>query len=183
MTYLKATPIDKVWVDHGSYEAEYRIDKIECVEPSYNGSPEQRFYDSADWRNELLDQIDAVNTLTDPDVGTSLGLTVLEAVRICTKIDPDIGATTAEELITTLKERVDAEQEVVDQALADMAAYPEETKSDVLPDLQERYEELYDRLEDMGDIKVDLKPIETVREIIKTERHLNDMYSLVMAHK
>ena len=149
----------------------------------YNELVEQRFYDAADWQNDLMDQIDAVLTLTDPEVGTSRGLKPIDAVKICAKIDPKIGAETAEELVNVLKERADAEQDVMDGALSIMESYPDALKADILPELSDRYKELFDRLEDLGDIKVDFKPIETIREVITTERLLNNIYSLVMAHK
>ena len=129
---LKTTEVDKVWVDHGDHEAEYRIDKIEAEDPdlSYDGSPEQRFYDASDYRNELYDQIDAVHTLTDPTVGTDLGLRPIDAIRIAAKIDPELhDKPTVKALIRSLVERVDIESAIRKQALADMENYPDQVKA------------------------------------------------------
>ena len=188
MTYpnTQTTTVDKVWVDHGDHDAEYQIDKIESIDPelSYDGSPEQRFYDASDYRNELYNQIDAVNTLTKPDVGITLGLRPLDAVKIAAKIDPQLhDEPTVSGLILSLMDRVDTESEIRKQALADMENYPDEVKAEIMPDLSDRYKELFDQLEDLKYTQQPDRPEAIVREIRVREHMLNDMYDLVMAHR
>lgn len=152
--------------------------------PAKNGSPEQRFYDAANYRNELYEQIDAVNTLTDPDIGTDLGLRPLDAVQIAAKIDPELhDKPTVEELIQSLMDRINTESAVMKNALADMEKYPDEVKAEIMPDLNDRYKELFDRLEDLNYTKQPDRPEAILREIIVKERLLNDAYDLVMAHR
>lgn len=183
---LKTTEVDKVWVDHGDHEAEYRIDKIEAkdLDLSYDGSPEQRFYDASDYRNELYDQIDAVHTLTDPTVGTDLGLRPIDAIRIAAKIDPELhDKPTVKALIRSLVERVDIESAIRKQALADMENYPDQVKAEIIPDLSDRYKELFDQLEDLKYTSQPDRPEAVIREVRVKEHMLNDMYDLVMAHR
>ena len=183
---LKTTTVDKVWIDQGDHEAEYQIDKVEIADPelNYDGSPEQRFYDASDYRNELYDQIDAVNTLTKPDVGITLGLRPIDAVKIAAKIDPELhDEPTASGLILALMDRVDIESDVRKQALTDMEAYPDDVKAEIMPDLSDRYKELFDQLEDLKYTQQPDRPEAIIREVRIREHMLNDMYDLVMAHR
>ena len=143
---------------------------------------EVRFHEIAEVKNELLSQLDAVITLTDPEVGTSLGLKVTEAIQIAARIDPLIGATTPDEMIEALRRKVEDAESVMEEALSVMKNYPADVKAEILPDLQSRYEEVFDRLEEIGDIKVGNHSLKTIREVVMKERVLNDAYSLVMAH-
>lgn len=146
------------------------------------GTVEVRFYDAAEVKNELLNQLDAVMTLTDPEVETSLGLRVTEAVQIATRIDPLIGATTPNELIEALRGKVEDAESIMEEALSVMKNYPANVKVEILPYLQSRYEEVFNRLEEIGDIKTGNHSLKTIREVVTKERVLNDVYSLVMAH-
>ena len=146
------------------------------------GTVETRFYEIAGAKNELLSQLDAVMTLTDPEVGTSLGLEVTEAIQIAARIDPLIGATTPDEMIEALRRKVESTEVVMDGVLSVMKNYPADVKAEILPNLQSRYEEVFNRLEEIGDIKTGNHSLETIREVVTKERVLNDAYSLVMAH-
>lgn len=143
---------------------------------------EVRFHETAEVKNELLSQLDAVITLTNPEVGTSLGLKVTEAIQIAARIDPLIGATTPDEMIEALRRKVEDAEVVMEGILSVMKNYPADVKAEILPDLQSRYEEVFNRLEEIGDIKVGNHSLKTIREVVTKERILNDAYSLVMAH-
>ena len=154
--------------------------------------PEQTYYDTTDYRNQLLDQIDAVRSLIDPDLGDKFGLKPIDAVMIAKKIDSRINAETADELIGALKEMIENLQDPIDGALDEMKAYPEDVKREILPELQDRHKELEDRYNALFDQDEDyeldhfgrvLNRLKRIRMIRITEREISDMHALIMAHE
>ena len=151
----------------------------------YNETPEGRFYNAVEYKDMLMDQVDAVHTLIDPDIGTSLGLETLQAIKIAATIDPELHhIDSAADLIFILKERIETTMRDMERALMDMRAYPDDVKADILPDLQERYIELDEQLEHLVDDKLHgVVPAAISRKMTVLERELNDMCLLIEAHE
>lgn len=149
--------------------------------------PEQKYYDATDYRNELLDQIDAVRTLIDPELGNRFGLKMIDAVMIAKRIDGRIKAETVDELIKALQEMIGNLQDPIDEALDEMGNYPEDVKREILPELQDRHKELSDRCNNLYDqddhFGSPLSRLERIRMIRTTEREINDMHELIMVHE
>lgn len=162
------------------------------ADPELKGDqvPEQQYYDATDYRNELLDQIDAVRALINPDLADRYGLKAIDSVMIAKRIDKRIDAKTVDEMIGALKEMIAALQDPIDAALNEMAAYPEDVKAEILPELQDRHQELVDRHNALFDQDMDLdhfgQPLDRlgrIRAIRITEREINDMHALIMVHE
>ena len=151
----------------------------------YDETPEGRFYNAAEYKDQLMDQVDAVHTLIDPDVGTSLGLETIQAIKIAATIDPELhDAASAADLIFVLKERIETTMRDMERALMDMKAYPDDIKADVLPDLQEWYNDLDEELGQLVDDKLHgVVPAAVSRKMTLLERKLNDLCLLIEAHE
>ena len=151
----------------------------------YDETPEGRFYNAVEYKEMLMDQVDAVHTIIDPEVSTSLGLETLHAIKIAATIDPELhDVASAADLIFILKERIETTMKDMNSALTDMKAYPPDVKADILPGLQDRYNDLDKRLELFVDDHLHgIVPAAVSRKIRLLERELNDLYLLIEAHE
>ena len=173
--------------DHGMIAIEQIIADPQLED---DGTPEGRFYEAADQKRTILEQMDAVTVLLHPDMAPHFGLQGIDAIWIARTIDPELfDIHTEQGLMDALRAKVEALEQEAEVALQAMRNYPEDVKADIYPDLKEHYEDLDETIkgtwmERQSEIEQFGKPLlATSKALLEHERMLNDVYALMIAHQ